>query len=493
MVVNRGLLKRLRKAHAKIRTGYKDKERQRDARGRWWIAPRLAAARTGYCKETLNLWSTEKGGGCPLLGGRTLIRKPFVDGNGRTNLFYSERQIDELTEAFHRIPVNPPMKGHVSLLEAKQKHNVALETQHRLHDNKRLTIVRQMGRDSDGKVRNYHRVLVADLDSYKENRKNPAHPENKINSFDAAALLGLQYAAFRRLALRKGWKPAPGMDRAGREGRAVYYDRDVIEEEKKLRDGQAKNDKPLEWGGFTWSTVGGFCKRAGFKSWHTAERYRSASLHCLDGRESRQEVPPASGRPVLAICAPYGGPQWEEVWVYNDADGQLIEARRKGRISAGEARRQADEILAKCQKALKKSQSLVICNFADLRRATRTGEAGGSMYAAHANRRTDSNGGQEQEPREPLPQVPYPVVIVNTLDQPIPIRSVSVTEPNNNGSLKEPIEWSEPKSPTEWAGIFDVHYNTMIEWLRSQKIRNQQVSPRRYRVATEEIPLPPRE
>jgi hypothetical protein len=48
--------------------------------------------------------------------------------------------------------------------------------------------------------------------------------------------------------------------------------------------------------------------------------------------------------------------------------------------------------------------------------------------------------------------------------------------------------WSRPKSPTEWAGEFDVHYNTMIKWLRDQTVRNRQVSPRRYQIAVCELP-----
>jgi hypothetical protein len=50
------------------------------------------------------------------------------------------------------------------------------------------------------------------------------------------------------------------------------------------------------------------------------------------------------------------------------------------------------------------------------------------------------------------------------------------------------VEWTRPMSPTELANIFDVHYNTMITWLKSQNIRNEQVSARRYRIAKEEMP-----
>jgi hypothetical protein len=54
--------------------------------------------------------------------------------------------------------------------------------------------------------------------------------------------------------------------------------------------------------------------------------------------------------------------------------------------------------------------------------------------------------------------------------------------------VDESEEWSAPRSPSEWAKIFDVHYNTIIQWLKSQTIRNRKVSPRRYCVAKFELP-----
>ncbi len=72
--------------------------------------------------------------------------------------------------------------------------------------------------------------------------------------------------------------------------------------------------------------------------------------------------------------------------------------------------------------------------------------------------------------------------------------TLSAPKPGNCGNHDvaetetEPIEWSEPKSPTEWSKIFDVHYNTMIAWLKNQTVRNQKVTDRRYRVATFELP-----
>ena len=50
------------------------------------------------------------------------------------------------------------------------------------------------------------------------------------------------------------------------------------------------------------------------------------------------------------------------------------------------------------------------------------------------------------------------------------------------------VKWSQPMSVKGLSRIFDVHRNTMSKWLRVQVIFNQQLSPRRWRVATYELP-----
>jgi hypothetical protein len=50
------------------------------------------------------------------------------------------------------------------------------------------------------------------------------------------------------------------------------------------------------------------------------------------------------------------------------------------------------------------------------------------------------------------------------------------------------IEWSQPMGLKELSQIFDIHRNTMSKWLKDQVICNQQLSPRRWRVATFELP-----
>jgi len=50
------------------------------------------------------------------------------------------------------------------------------------------------------------------------------------------------------------------------------------------------------------------------------------------------------------------------------------------------------------------------------------------------------------------------------------------------------VRWSQPMSVKGLSQIFDVHRNTMSKWLKDQVICNQQLSSRRWRVATFEIP-----
>ena len=57
---------------------------------------------------------------------------------------------------------------------------------------------------------------------------------------------------------------------------------------------------------------------------------------------------------------------------------------------------------------------------------------------------------------------------------------------NNVDSTK--IKWSQPMGLKGLSQIFDVHRNTMSKWLKDQIICNQQLSPRRWRVASYEMP-----
>jgi hypothetical protein len=50
------------------------------------------------------------------------------------------------------------------------------------------------------------------------------------------------------------------------------------------------------------------------------------------------------------------------------------------------------------------------------------------------------------------------------------------------------VQWSRPMDVKTLSQIFDVHRNTMSKWLKKQIIQNQQLSPRRWRIATFELP-----
>jgi len=57
---------------------------------------------------------------------------------------------------------------------------------------------------------------------------------------------------------------------------------------------------------------------------------------------------------------------------------------------------------------------------------------------------------------------------------------------NNIDATK--TQWSRPMGIKELSQIFDVHRNTMSEWLKNQIICNRQLSPRRWEVAMYELP-----
>ena len=49
-------------------------------------------------------------------------------------------------------------------------------------------------------------------------------------------------------------------------------------------------------------------------------------------------------------------------------------------------------------------------------------------------------------------------------------------------------QWTHPMGLKELSQIFDIHRNTMSKWLKKQTIRNRQLSPRKWEVATFELP-----
>jgi hypothetical protein len=60
------------------------------------------------------------------------------------------------------------------------------------------------------------------------------------------------------------------------------------------------------------------------------------------------------------------------------------------------------------------------------------------------------------------------------------------------GGRSEP-EWSRADGPTAWARVFNCSYNTMLQSLKNQTVRNRKISARRYEVALDAIPASKRD
>lgn len=50
------------------------------------------------------------------------------------------------------------------------------------------------------------------------------------------------------------------------------------------------------------------------------------------------------------------------------------------------------------------------------------------------------------------------------------------------------IRWTRPLHLTQWAVVFSVNRGTLRKWFRDQKIQNEQMSPRKWRVRYSELP-----
>lgn len=61
-------------------------------------------------------------------------------------------------------------------------------------------------------------------------------------------------------------------------------------------------------------------------------------------------------------------------------------------------------------------------------------------------------------------------------------------EMRNNKIDVTKVKWSQPMGIKELAKIFEVHRNTMSNWLKDQTICNRQLSPRRWVIAKYELP-----
>jgi hypothetical protein len=73
-------------------------------------------------------------------------------------------------------------------------------------------------------------------------------------------------------------------------------------------------------------------------------------------------------------------------------------------------------------------------------------------------------------------------------------RAVRLLMEDSKDPNRSPVaEWSMPVSPTRLAVVFDCHPETLKRRLRDQTIRNRKLSPRRYQVSIDSIPIAHRE
>ena len=63
----------------------------------------------------------------------------------------------------------------------------------------------------------------------------------------------------------------------------------------------------------------------------------------------------------------------------------------------------------------------------------------------------------------------------------------NLTEPEKIAIIKQ-LKWSGPLGLNKWAEMYDVHPNTMRGWLKNDVLINEQISPRRWRIAIEDLP-----
>jgi len=345
---------------------YEALERQHDS-GEWWISPGLASARTGHTRNTLDHMSKAEHGGSEALGGKTLRRNPLKSGIGRTDKFYSEKEITRLIKAESNIPVNPTKRGFDRIEKAAIDFGVSVKLIYDLREAGEVNVLTIRGRTKRGHIRETVLVRCKDLRAYNAKRKAGFVPKDKIPLAKAASLLGIQRSGMAKLAKRKGWKITEGKCAAnGHVSQCKLLKKKDVESERSVRETLVGWGKPAHWGGFTWSTAALLGRRV--KAEYVSRLcyfYRQGSCPLLDGRKSRKGIHvPSAQRPMLALLLPSRGHGREESWHYCDADGELIKGRLEGTLTAAEAKKRAAEILELCKAALLKTP--VQCNFAAL-------------------------------------------------------------------------------------------------------------------------------
>jgi hypothetical protein len=332
---------------------YQACERQQDGSQHWWIAPRLAARRTGHQADTLHLWSLPKGKGCPALGGRRLVRKEFVDGAGRRrNQFYSEEQIDEVIKAEADLVEPPSVAGYMPVEKAAAKFRVAVATIYRLHKKGLLDIVKERGRAKTGKPWIWSLVSINDLNVYRKKRQEKADRGGRITVAEAAASMGVTAGSMRKLIRRRRIKLTKGIVVINEHLRKVdLLDREDLDAHLSYQQEFPQRGKPFTVGGIQFLPKSLALKRTGL-SYPGLQKARLESHQYLDGRAHHKAPVPDPPRPVLAIEVPVKDRGRPAVWLYNQVDLDLIKACRSKDISRAEAHREAERNLQMCKRAL---------------------------------------------------------------------------------------------------------------------------------------------
>ena len=63
----------------------------------------------------------------------------------------------------------------------------------------------------------------------------------------------------------------------------------------------------------------------------------------------------------------------------------------------------------------------------------------------------------------------------------------NLTESDKIAIIKQ-LKWSAPLKVCQLADMYGVHTNTMHKWPNNDVLKSQQVSPRRWRIAIEDVP-----
>jgi hypothetical protein len=99
--------------------------------GEWWFARRIALAylTPAVAWPTLADWARSKkdGGGCPLLGGKSIRTHSLVDGNGCERVYYAKKSLDEVNEAAERLDSSQEFPDILPMADAARNNRMKTE------------------------------------------------------------------------------------------------------------------------------------------------------------------------------------------------------------------------------------------------------------------------------------------------------------------------------------------------------------------------------